>query len=75
MSSTIKAAPPIKGSTRYGFHFDDLADRWAVVEAEHDRIHPDRDACGGVGGCSMMAAAYDLRERMIDELNEWRVDR
>jgi hypothetical protein len=59
-------------ATRYGGTFDALADRWAVLEAEHDKQHPDRGECGGVGACSMMAAAYDLRTQMIDELEEWR---
>lgn len=59
-------------ASMYGLRFDQLADRWGVLEAEHDLQHPDRDQCGGVGGCSMMCAAVDLERAMLDELNEWR---
>jgi len=59
----------------YGFHFDQLAERWAVIENEHDRHHPDRGECGGVGGCSMMHAAVRLQDEMIEELEEWRRQR
>jgi hypothetical protein len=58
--------------SRYGAKFDSLADQWAVLERLHDEQHPDRDQCGGVGGCSMMRAATDLEHRMIDELEKWR---
>lgn len=56
----------------YGARFDRFAQRWAVVEDEHDKIHPDRGECGGVGGCTMMAAAYDLMTAMEGELKAWR---
>ncbi len=56
----------------YGAEFDQLAERWRVVENEHDRHHPDRGRCGGVGGCSMMLAANQLESEMIDALGEWR---
>lgn len=56
----------------YGAKFDGLAQRWAVIENEHDRHHPDRNECGGVGGCSMMFAATGLEQEMIDALEEWR---
>ena len=58
--------------TRYGSTFDALADRWAALETEHDKQHPDRNECGGVGACSMMFAAHDLETRMIAELEQWR---
>jgi hypothetical protein len=57
----------------YGAQFDRLAERWAVIENEHDKQHPDRSRCGGVGGCSMMAAAVDLEHAMIEALEEWRL--
>ena len=60
--------------SRYGVEFDRLADNWRVLEDEHDRIHPDRDECGGVGGCTMMRAEADLEQRMIVELENWRKD-
>jgi hypothetical protein len=56
----------------YGAEFDRLAERWAVIENEHDRHHPDRNECGGVGGCSMMFAAVGLQHEMVDALKEWR---
>lgn len=58
--------------SQYGADFDDLATRWRVIENEHDREHPDRSTCGGVGGCSMMFAAVTLQHEMIDALDEWR---
>lgn len=56
----------------YGAQFDSAAERWRVVENEHDRQHPDRDECGGVGACSMMFAAHRLEEEMIEGLQVWR---
>jgi hypothetical protein len=58
--------------SEYGAQFDRLAQRWAVVENEHDKIHADRDRCGGVGGCTMMHTAVRLEQEMIDALEEWR---
>lgn len=57
---------------QYGAEFDRLAERWRVIENEHDRHHPDRSECGGVGGCSMMHAAVSLEHEMIEALEEWR---
>jgi len=56
----------------YGAQFDWLAQRWAALESEHDKIHPDRDQCGGVGGCSMMLAAHRLETELVAELDKWR---
>jgi hypothetical protein len=58
--------------TSYGERFDTLAHRWAIIENEHDKQHPDRSLCGGVGACSMMYAAHVLSEDMIEALDEWR---
>ena len=58
--------------TIYGQGFDNLAERWKWNENEHDRMHPDRSQCGGVGGCPMMREAVDFEHRMIDELEKWR---
>lgn len=58
--------------SQYGSEFDRRAEMWRVIENRHDLQHPDRSECGGVGGCSMMAAAYDLKEEMIDALKGWR---
>ncbi len=56
----------------YGPQFDQVASRWATLENEHDKQHPDRDQCGGVGRCSMMYAAVTLEEEMLDALKAWR---
>jgi dihydroxyacid dehydratase/phosphogluconate dehydratase len=56
----------------YGHAFDRLAETWATIENEHDKKHPDRDECGGVGGCSMMFTANRLQGEMIEALTEWR---
>lgn len=56
----------------YGALFDDLAQRWAVLENEHDKQHPDRGQCGGVGACSMMFAAVGLEQEMVESLGAWR---
>lgn len=58
--------------SRYGRAFDQQADEYARLEGEHDRMHPDRDQCGGVGGCPMMLAAVDIEHTMMDMINEWR---
>jgi len=58
--------------SRYGKAFDQVADEWARLEDEHDRMHPDRSDCGGVGACPMMAAAVDNQHTMINILNERR---
>lgn len=58
--------------SEYGVVFDQLAEEWRVIENAHDREHPDRRLCGGVGGCSMMFTAVGLEHDMIDALEEWR---
>jgi hypothetical protein len=59
--------------SKYGREFDEYAERWANLEGEHDLIHPNRSDCGGVGGCSMMRAAHDLKTNMIDALEARRL--
>lgn len=59
----------------YGAEFDRLAETWAVVEGEHDKLHPERGECGGIGGCTMMLAAHRLSEAMLGELEDWRLSR
>ena len=58
--------------SEYGDEFDRLAVKWRVIENVHDEIHPDRDQCGGVGGCSMMFAAIGIGHDMISALEVWR---
>lgn len=57
---------------RLGVEFDRVVEEWAAVEDAHDRIHPDRDDCGGVGGCTMMRAGHDAEKKIMDALEEWR---
>lgn len=61
-----------RSMSEYGSAFDRAASRWAVLENEHDKQHPDRSECGGVGGCSMMFAAVDLESAMLEALADWR---
>jgi hypothetical protein len=56
----------------YGNDFDQLAQEWAVIENAHDREHPDRGECGGVGACTMMRVAHILEGQMVEALEEWR---
>ena len=56
----------------YGAEFDRLARTWQTIEDEHDKQHPDRGECGGVGACSMMFAAVALQHQMVDALHDWR---
>lgn len=58
--------------SRYGAKFDEWADEWAGLENDHDRMHPDRSACGGVGRCPMMREAVDIEHRLMDLLGQWR---
>lgn len=58
--------------SEYGAEFDRLAERWRVIENEHDRDHPNRSQCGGVGGCSIMFASVRLEQEMIEQLETWR---
>lgn len=57
-----------RSPSRYGAGFDRKVRQWSVLENEHDRYHPDREDCGGVGGCSMMFAAGRLEQEMIEAL-------
>lgn len=59
-------------TSRYGAHFDNLAGEWARLENDHDKMHPNRSMCGGVGSCPMMREAHDIERTLIDLLNDWR---
>ena len=59
--------------SQYGAEFDLKAETWRVIENEHDRYHPDRSQCGGVGACTMMRAAHDLETEMMAALESWRL--
>ncbi len=59
--------------SRYGEVFDATVDEWKRLENDHDRMHPDRSDCGGVGACPMMREAVGLEHRMVEILEDWRV--
>jgi hypothetical protein len=66
---------PARAASEYGAEFDALAEKWRVLENEHDKQHPDRSDCGGVGNCSMMFASNRLESEMVDALDAWRAAR
>lgn len=41
----------------------------AVVLVAHDAVHPDRDACGGVGACRLMVAEVEAEQDVIQYLD------
>lgn len=59
-------------SSVYGKAFDEWAGEYARLENDHDRMHPDRSDCGGVGGCPMMREAVDIEHKLINLLDVWR---
>lgn len=42
--------------------------QYADVVRGHDAVHPDRNDCGGVGGCALMRAEHDAQEAITDRL-------
>lgn len=40
----------------------------ADVVRGHDAVHPDRNECGGVGGCLLMRAEHDAETAVTDSL-------
>lgn len=59
-------------ASRYGARFDEMADERARLENDHDKMHPDRGDCGGVGGCPMMRQAVDHEQHLVELLEKWR---
>jgi len=39
------------------------------IVVAHDAVHPDRNVCGGVGGCVLMLAEHDVSEKVRDYLD------
>jgi hypothetical protein len=37
---------------------------YVEVVMAHDAIHPDRNVCGGVGGCVLMMAEHEASEKV-----------
>lgn len=44
-----------------------VRDHSAVLRG-HDAVHPDRDVCGGVGGCRLMLAEHETARDAVDLL-------
>jgi len=42
---------------------------YVEVVMAHDAIHPDRNVCGGVGGCVLMMAEHEASEKVRDFLD------
>lgn len=36
----------------------------------HDTVHPDKNVCGGIGGCGLMMHQHKTKERVQDLLEE-----
>jgi galactokinase len=42
---------------------------YVEVVMAHDAVHPDRNVCGGVGGCVLMMAEHEASEKVRDFLD------
>lgn len=42
--------------------------RHREVIVGHDAVHPDRNVCGGVGGCALMMTEHETEQAVIDQL-------
>jgi hypothetical protein len=42
---------------------------YVEVVMAHDAIHPNRNVCGGVGGCVLMMAEHEASEKVLDFLD------
>jgi len=42
---------------------------YTEIVVAHDAVHPDRDVCGGVGGCVLMMAEHEASEKVRDFLD------
>jgi len=42
---------------------------YVEIVVAHDVVHPDRDVCGGVGGCVLMMAEHKASEKVRDFLD------
>ena len=42
---------------------------YVEVVMDHDAIHPNRNVCGGVGGCVLMMAEHEASEKVRDFLD------
>jgi hypothetical protein len=42
----------------------------SVVVRGHDAVHPDRNDCGGVGGCALMRAEVDAERVLLEVLQD-----
>jgi len=42
---------------------------YVEIVVAHDAVHPDRDICGGVGGCVLMMAEHEASEKVREFLD------
>ena len=42
---------------------------YTEIVVAHDAIHPNRDVCGGVGGCALMMSEHEASETVRDFLD------
>jgi len=42
---------------------------YVEIVMAHDAVHPDRNVCGGVGGCVLMMAEHAASEKVRDFLD------
>lgn len=57
------------GLKNVGERLTDSIRQHADVVRAHDAVHPDRNACGGVGGCAIMRAEHNAEEEVTDALD------
>lgn len=67
MGSEVKAAQR-RAANALG-QLNEAIHQHAFVVVAHDHVHPDRDVCGGVGRCLLMATELDA-ERAVTDLLE-----
>jgi hypothetical protein len=46
-------------------HINEAIKQQSVVVRAHDHVHPDRNECGGVGGCALMMSEHDTEVELI----------
>ena len=44
----------------------DLLRQYRDVLRGHDHVHPDRNACGGIGRCALLRAESDLTDELLE---------
>lgn len=47
---------------------DSVMQQYVTLIRAHDHVHPDRNVCGGIGGCRLMQGEHDLEEEIAATL-------